>query len=366
MTPAIRILDPAFASVASLLAEQSAASPDQGAQLVVVVDGTPVVDLAVGEPGTIDALYPVLSVSKGMTGLVIGVLVDRGLIDLDLPVAHYWPAFAAAGKAQVTVSQILSHQGGLAAYFGDTGPSALDDDVVARQLESQAPLWHPGTGFSYHPVTVGALASELCRLTTGMSLATFYESQIRRPRGIDAYLGVPADELPRVRHVDLGSDEAADQTELARIVGESLTGVFALDYLANDPSSHATGQPAAGAVASARGLAQLYATALWDDGHGLLFSPATRATISRPVAVGRDLANGDSRAFATLFQTPTVERPFAAVGAFGHEGAGGAMAYADPNTGYAFAYIPSADPGEAPVDALSAEIARVLHGHRAS
>ena len=361
MSLVVRSMDAAFSSVAAMLAEQDEEAPDRGVQLSVIVDGNMVLDIAAGPVATIDSLFPVLSVSKGMTGLCIGLLVDSGALSLDARVADYWPEFAASGKARVTVRQLFSHQAGLPAYLGDTAETAVaDDSAVAAELAAQSPLWEPGAGFSYHPVTIGTFANELCRRTTGTTIQALYETEIRAPRQIDAYLGAPAKQLGRVRPIPLTVPHLSEKGDLSDLVNGSLSGGFSLDYLANDPRSHAVGHPAAGAVASARGLAELYAASLWNNGNGLLFSAATRLSITRPAVVGLDLASGEARAFASMFQTPTRQRPFAAHGSFGHEGAGGAMAYADPRAGFTFAYVPSADPGEEPVDALSAEIYKVL------
>lgn len=352
---AVSVLEPRFEPLVERLA-QACGARAVGAQLAVFHRGHPVVDVAVGQGATTDVLRPVMSVSKGITGLCLARLVDRGLLDPDQPVSHYWPQFARRGKHAVTVEQALSHRAGLPAFEVDTAPLSWleDDEAAAEHLAGQAPLWRPGAGFSYHPVTIGTIAGELCRRITGVGIQAYYEAEVRGPRGLAAYLGVPESQLERVQPVPM--DEAyADPSDhgLGAVVARSLRGAHSLGFLANDPRSHRAGHPAAGGVASATGLASLYAAALWGDQGGQLFGPAARDRATCAVTTGRDLANGEHRTFGLLFQKPTRQRPFAGFAAFGHEGAGGAMAYADPAAQLALAYIPSRDVGEDTVDDAS-------------
>jgi CubicO group peptidase (beta-lactamase class C family) len=355
MSENITALDPPFEPVAQFLS-QACDGQGAGAQLAVFSHGELVVDVTVGrgiEPGN---LSPVLSVSKGMTGLCIARMLDAGLLDVSARVAHYWPEFAQGGKEQVTIEQALSHSAGLPFFDIDTVPIAWRDDdaLAAAHLAAQSPLWRPGAALAYHPVTIGTIAGELSRRVVGIGIQEYFEAEIRHDRGLDAYLGVPESEIHRIISVPMPmfSAEPGDSS-LSTMIDRSLSGIFSLDALANDGASHRAGHAAAGGVASARGLATLYAAALWGDQQGVLFSEGTRRRVAAVAATGPDLASGALKSFGVLFQKPTRERRFASFSAFGHEGAGGAIAYADPDADITFAFVPSRDLGEPLPDELS-------------
>lgn len=350
MTPARPgIVEDGYEDLAAEL-ERLTRSAAVSAQLTVIVDQRTVVATTAGPDLDIDSLAPVLSVSKGMTGICIGRLVEEGVLDLDRLVTDYWPAYAAEGKGGTTVLQALSHQAGIPAFEDPRDDWLEDDEAAAAALARQAPLWQPGKAVSYHPVTIGTIAGELCRRAAGVNLQTLYEHEIRAPRDLDAYLGIPDSAQARVVMVPIATSRS-DDGSLTSIVEASLRGRFDLDALANDARSHLAGNPAAGGVASATGLAELYAASLLDFGGP--FSAATRQRLSRVAVAGADLASGEPTAFGVLFQKQHGGRQFAGFTAYGHEGAGGALAYADPSLDLAFAFVPSRDPGEALVDQLS-------------
>jgi len=352
---AIGVLDPRFEALHERLVEQCRAR-GTAVQLAVHHRGEPVVDVVAGEGLGRDDLLPVMSVSKALTGLCIARLSDQGLLDLGAPVSRYWPEFAQRDKGEVTVEQALSHQAGLPAFDVEEVPEGWleDDAAAAEQLAGQAPLWRPGAGFSYHPVSIGTLAGELSRRVAGVGIQAYYEAEVRGPRGASAYLGVPERLLDRVRPIPMPEAEAdeADHS-LSAVIERSLHGIHSLRFLADDPRSHRAGNAAAGGVASARGLADVFAAALWPDSADPLLRDAAGHRATSLVVGGRDLANGEYRGFGVLFQKPTRQRPFAGFAAFGHEGAGGAMVYADPAAQLVLAFVPSRDPGEDLVDDLS-------------
>lgn len=355
------VIDPRLESVVERL-ERDCRARDASVQLAVHHRGEPVLDVAVGGGLDQSALLPVMSVSKALTGIVIARMAERGDLDLDAPVSRYWPEFAARDKGALTVEQLLSHQAGLPFFDIAEPPESWvgDDAAAAAHLAAQAPAWRAGAGFSYHAVTIGTLASELSRRILGAGIPEVFETEVRAPLGADAYLGVPEPELSRVRTVPMPDTEADDADgSLAAAVDRSLRGIHALSFLANDPRSHRAGHPAAGGVASASGLARVFAATLWPGGgEPLVRDPRGRATSL--VVGGRDLANGEQRNFGVLFQKPTRERPFAGFAAFGHEGAGGAIVYADPGADLVFAFVPSRDLGEELADDLSRRIRHAL------
>ena len=143
------------------------ADPTYSAQLSVHVGATRVVDLSVGALDA-DSLLPVYSSGKGATAIVIALLLERGSLDLDVPVASYWPEFAAGDKAAIPVRQVLSHQAGLPGVDGGFSWDELyDHEALASRLAAHRPFWRPGAGFMYHALTVGTLADELVRRIDG-------------------------------------------------------------------------------------------------------------------------------------------------------------------------------------------------------
>ena len=191
--------DKRFDAVRVALAE-SLDDTDVGASAAVFVDGEPVADLWGGyqdakrtEPWERDTITNVFSTTKTMVGLSALILADRGDLDLDAPVARYWPEFAAAGKEQVLVRHLLSHTAGLPEFDPPVAVEDLYDWAKATdRLARQAPRWEPGMLAGYHSVTHGFLVGEVVRRITGQSLATFFANEIATPLGADFHLTMPA------------------------------------------------------------------------------------------------------------------------------------------------------------------------------
>jgi CubicO group peptidase (beta-lactamase class C family) len=168
-----------------------------GAAVSVVRGGERVVDLWAGHadaartrPWQRDTLVNVFSTTKGMTALCAHRLVDQGKLDLDAPVARYWPEFAAAGKQDIRVRSLLSHQAGLPAIRETLSSEALFDwDRMAAALAAETPWWEPDTRHGYHAVTFGWLVGEVIRRTSGRSVGRYFQDEIAGPLGADFYIG---------------------------------------------------------------------------------------------------------------------------------------------------------------------------------
>ncbi|MFY9887592.1 MAG: serine hydrolase domain-containing protein, partial [Streptosporangiaceae bacterium] len=190
------------------------ADPAYSAQLSVYWNGELIVDLTGGADLDADSLTGVFSVSKGISALVIGLLVRDGELDLDERVARYWPEFGASGKDAVTVRQLLSHQAGLVGFDDGLSREELcQSERAAARLAAAFPAWHPGSCFGYHGLTIGVFMEELVRRLTGRTLQQVYETDVRAPRDIDFYLGLPASQEDRFREVlplALTSDQQAE------------------------------------------------------------------------------------------------------------------------------------------------------------
>jgi CubicO group peptidase (beta-lactamase class C family) len=310
----------------------------KGSQLVVKVKGETVLDLAAGVSP--DSLTTVFSVSKALSAIAIAKLVGEGRLDLEQKVAHYWPEFAANGKSEITVRQMLSHQAGLIATDPQITLQMIHHDhAAAEALAKQKPLWRLGTGFGYHGLTIGPLMSELCFRITGHTMQQYYEKEIRQPANADAYLGLPENLEDRVTELNL--DVIAPSHDLASKYPRATDhkpsglatwgmGIVPFSDLV-DRAGRAFGLPSAGGVASARGIAEILQWAMGFGGHTPGVPASAIEDMSQMQVYGYDLAlEQEHRSFGTIFQKSTPVVPIGSYRAIGHDGAAGAIGYADP------------------------------------
>jgi len=196
--PIAGVCSPRFESVRKAFAANFADGADIGASVAVTLDGELAVDLWGGfadeaktTPWRKDTIVGVASTTKTMTALCALLLADRGELDLDAPVARYWPEFAAAGKQGVLVRHTLGHTAGLPGW---TEPIVFEDlydwEKVTSLLAAQAPWWEPGTASAYHASTQGFLVGEVVRRITSQSLGTFFAREIAEPLGVDFHIGL--------------------------------------------------------------------------------------------------------------------------------------------------------------------------------
>ncbi|MFJ9897485.1 serine hydrolase domain-containing protein [Streptomyces sp. NPDC091280] len=324
---------------------------DYEGQLCAYVHGRRVVDLWAGPGTAADSLYGVFSSTKGAAHLVVALLVQDGTLELDRKVTYYWPEFASEGKGALTLRELLAHRAGLVGTdTGFTLEELADDRAVAERLADQRPFWRPGTAFGYHALVIGALTGEIVRRATGRSLQDVYEERVRAPYGLDLFLGLPAAQEPRFRSTRLPSPadgsaprspEPDSRHSLAGIAfNEHAAQPTELALLPNERVIRAKGPASVGAVASARGLAGLYAAAISEFGdRAPLLKPDTAAEFGQLHSVGHDLVTGTHRAYGLGFQaTASTWYPFLGAGTIGHSGAAGSQAFADPRTGLAYGY----------------------------
>lgn len=331
-----------FTEVRELFDSFLSEDQDYSAQLSVYHQGTKVVDLRGGPgfaPGDITGTY---SCSKGAAAMVIALLVQDNLLDLDRTVASYWPEFGVHGKDLLTVRQALSHQAGLPGAAGGFALADFTTPEAARRLAATAPLWRPGTAFGYHALTIGILMEELCRRTAGMPLQRLYDERIRRPWGIDFFLGLPEDQEPRYREALYDADPVPPWLDPLSLDGLSSNApVSTIMELPNHRIVRAAGMSSAGGVGSADGLARLYAAATTGvDGGPAFLSPVTIDLMAAEQVWGLDRCSGSDNAFAVVFMKPQPGRNFGSHLAFGHEGANAALGFADPGYGLGFGYVP--------------------------
>jgi len=360
MTPEIGgDVAPGFEPVRDVLAASLAAGGDVGASLCVHVGGEKVVDVWGGAfnrdgSGTYgpDTLQLVYSTTKGMTAVCVGILVDRGVLDYDAAVATYWPEFAAAGKGDITVAQLMSHQAGLPVT---EVTQALEDilrwDPVVEALAAQAPMWEPGTAFGYHAITYGYLAGELVRRTDGRSIGRFLADEVAKPLGLDMWIGLPESEEHRVSPMIPPPRPTPEEAAiLAETMGPGTLGGRAL--MLNDAFLGANGQmtwntravhaaevPAGNGITNARSLSRMYAACIGEVDGVRLLTPEVVERVSTRLTFGVDRCLAKEMAFGLGFFVPGPESDLGGPGSFGHAGAGGSLGFANPRTGVAFGYV---------------------------
>ena len=350
-------VDPGWGAVADAFARNFTDHGDVGAACAVYVDGRAVVDLwggladrAANRPWCNDTLCLTFSTTKGVTAVVCNRLVQEGRLDPDAPVATYWPEFAANGKESITVADVLAHRAGLAHCEGTfTLDEVLAVEPVVRALAAQAPIWPPGTAHGYHARTYGWLAGEIVRRVTGVSLGTWFATEIAAPLHLDFHIGLPEAHEPRVARLYPPAADAqlqglidaamADDSTLMGAVMSGPSRLFRYDDMWNTRALHATEMPSSNGIGDARSLARLYAACLGEvDGfRALTDDTVARATVIR--SEGTDRVLGFPTAFGLGFTGPAMLPPGVGRRAFGHAGAGGSLAFADPDAGLAFGYV---------------------------
>jgi CubicO group peptidase (beta-lactamase class C family) len=349
---------PGFEAVRDAFAGNLESGRDVGAAFAAYHRGRKVVDLwggvadpATGRPWEEDSIILVFSTTKGATALCANLLAERGALDVNAPVARYWPEFAQGGKAEIPVKYLLSHQAGLAWIDGEMSlEEALSWEPVVSALARQRPHWEPGERHGYHATTYGWLVGEVIRRITGTSVGTFFRTEIAEPLDLDFWIGLPAEEEPRVVplipfELPAGSDlkEAMDAfLGSDSAMGKALTAPGgALDeQVWNLRAVRAAEVPAANGVTDARSVARMYASMIGEtDGVRLLgqdqLKLATTQHTRGPNAVLFDL----DIQFGLGFMVPSDLIALGGPSSFGHFGAGGSVGWADPNAGLAVGYV---------------------------
>jgi CubicO group peptidase (beta-lactamase class C family) len=323
-----------------------------GAAVAVYHEGRCVADLWGGfadkartRAWTRDTLVNVWSATKGAAAAAVAVLVDRGSMSYDQPVAEVWPEFATAGKAGVTIGQTLSHQAGLPGFVEPTRTEDLFDwaGCVGR-LERQAPAWPPGSATSYHAMTFGFLAGEIVRRITGLTIGAFIAEALAVPLSADLFVGLPEELEPRVADT-LGPRRAPTPPsfEQSAVARSALANPAVGPGAPNRRVWRAAELPSANGQASAQGLARLYAALAGGgvlDGVRILGEAALDQLTAPAAPPGRRdgfLGFVDCWGMGVMLNTPGLYGPNP--GAFGHSGWGGSFGCADPDLDLAIGYV---------------------------
>jgi len=346
-----------FEAVAEAFGANFADQDEVGAAVSIYVHGRPVVDLwggladvAAARPWQRETMAVVFSATKGVTAACVHLLVERGVIDLDAPVARYWPEFAAAGKATIPVRWVLSHRAGLPVVEAElTRDAVFAWHPVTRAIAAQAPRWEPGTRHGYHVRTYGWILGEIVRRVTGMSPGTFLARELAAPLALEFHLGLPQDLEPRVAtlYKPLPPADPAQRELLDRFMGpgtflgRALNGPADLAYgeVWNSGTLHAAELPSSNGIGTARALARLYAALIGPVDGVRVLSAATVEAARRVHADGDDATLILPTRFGLGFMLPPTLGLDCPPTSFGHSGAGGSLAFADPARGVAFAYV---------------------------
>jgi CubicO group peptidase (beta-lactamase class C family) len=347
------VCDQRFSGLKEALARNLDSGEDVGAAIALTIDGESVVDMWGGwvdvehtAPWSRDTVTNVWSCSKTVTALAALMLVDRGLLDLDAPVAQYWPEFAAAGKDRIRVRQLLSHTSGVSGWDQPfTLENICDDEYATARLATQAPWWEPGTASGYHALNYGHLIGEVVRRIDGRTLGSFIDEEIAGPLDADFRLGLPKSEYGRVSNVIAPPPLPID------IAALGMDNIMVKTFTA--PPADATGSwtdgwraaeiGAANGHSNARALARIQSVIACGGkvGDVRLLSEETIDKIFEEQSYGVDLVLGVPVRFGVGFGLPTPESvPFIPEGRICFWGGwGGSQIIIDTEKRMTFSYV---------------------------
>lgn len=374
--------DPRFSRVRDAFIENFAKRAEVGAATSVTVDGRCVVDLWSGfadaaktRPWSRDTLVNVWSTTKGLCAMCAHRLADQGKLDLEAPVAKYWPEFAQGGKSSIPVSYLLNHKAGLAAIRTPLKHDELFSwEKVTTELARQEPWWTPGARHGYHAITFGWLVGEVVRRVSGKSLGAYFRDEIAKPLGADAHIGIGPEFDSRVAEIIYAP---APQPGERNIFAEMMKDPASVSYAAlfNPPtmfSPETTNSrawrgaeiPGANGHANARALARIYgALARGGEVDGVrLFGPREIERCYTEQSKGQDAVLPLTTRFGLGFMLSQVDSMLGPnPHAFGHPGAGGSLGFADPDAKVGFGYVMNQMGNEPLLDPRPAALIEALY-----
>ena len=343
-TPIQGNVDHRFEKVKHALAQNFADGLEHGAAVAVMVDGKLVVDLWAGhadqaktKPWQRNSIANVWSSTKGVVALAVAMLVERGRLHYDEPIAKLWPEFAAGGKDHITLNHTMSHTSGL----NGVNTPITEDDLLAwspyvRALASMTPNWKPGTDCAYHALSYGHLACEPLQRVTGKSIGQFVQEEIAGPLGTDFFIGVPQDQDHRCVEMIAGAG-CNDWVNLvlSSPFPQACANPIPVATATNDRRWRAAQVPGGNGHSDARALATIYGDIA---GHNSkLWKVDTRTEATRVRYRGLDASFNAPTIFGAGFSLE--DDLFKNPQSFGHNGWGGTMAFGDPIARIGFAYV---------------------------
>jgi CubicO group peptidase (beta-lactamase class C family) len=361
---------PGFEKVRDAFAANFDERGEVGASFALYKDGRKVVDLwggvadqESGRPWEEDTLQMVFSTTKGATAICTHLLAQRGVLDYDAPVAQYWPEFKANGKEDITLRSVMSHRAGLPAVDVQLTPEELFAwDPIVEALAAQTPYWEHGAKHGYHAMTYGYLLGEVIRRVSGKTVGRFLADEVTGPLGAEFYIGLPEALEPRVstliamtlgmsseqrdafKDIDINSLPEEFRAIAAAFLDPDSLSLKALNITDpeldfNSRGMHAAEIPAANGICTARGAARMYAATIGEVDGVRLLDDATVAAANATQSQGADAILILDTHFGLGFMLSSETVPMLGPTSFGHDGAGGSLAFADPASGVAFAYV---------------------------
>ena len=330
---------------------------ERGMALCVQVGGETVVDLWAGvadkegqQAWHSDTILNLFSCTKTFAAVTALQLVGEGKLELDAPVARYWPEFGAAGKDKITLRHLLSHQAGLPALREMLPAEALYDwHAMTTALAAEQPWWPLGEGHGYAPITYGWLVGEVLRRVEGRGPGESIVARTAKPLGLDFHVGLADEEFDRVAIISRGKGNFGDasaqrllktmMSEPAAMSTRAFTNPPSIMTSTNKPEWRRMQQPAANGHGNARSLAGFYSGLL----DGQLLESELLAELTREHAVGEDktLLTRTRFGLGCMLDQPEIANATYGMGprAFGHPGAGGSIGFADPERDVAFGFV---------------------------
>jgi CubicO group peptidase (beta-lactamase class C family) len=305
-----------------------------------------IVDVSIGLE-TPSAVFPVFSVSKAVTALAVHIQAERGLIDYETPIGHYWPEYASHGKDAITVRQVLSHRAGVPQMPADVTPERLGDwEWITHRLAAAEPLYVPGTTNAYHAMSFGWLLGEVVRRSDPRTrpFGQFVQDEICAPLGVESFwFGVPPEAEPRIATLSFPEPPPAPAADAPVTVAVPPRVTLGPEVF-NRRDVLRGAVPAVGGVADARSLARIFAIFAGAGAVGsvrlLAGERVERMLAPRPDFDGPDITYGRRLPVGMgglWLEAPGVTPPGSTARILCHPGAGGTIAWAELDSGLSIA-----------------------------
>lgn len=353
---------PPFDDVLKILRLHLESRRDVGFGLCVYLWGELVIDVWAGHADraatkswSSDSLVPLTSISKTLLTTVVLRLAERDVIDLDAPIAEYWPEFGANGKGDITVACAMSHQAGIPVF---ERPVTLADELawtpIVERFQEMRPIWRPGSAHGYHAIVLGFLLWELLHRVTGRKASELAYDQLIMPLGLDVRMPLAGVDILRLVEVIPPVDDVAPSdldpahadyangfVDPSTLLYRATFGSTAMTFEdMNNPAYYTTDRPTAYGTAAA--VARMYAALISEVDGVRLLEPDSVAIARKLRAQGRDRVFAVPTRWGTGFMLPGGPLwPDVGRGAFGHIGSTGSLAFADPEVGLALAFLPN-------------------------
>ena len=352
---------------------------ERGGGLCVKIGDETVIDVWAGssdlegnKPWLEDTLVNTFCVVKPFAAVAALMLVEQGKLELDIPVAHYWPEFAQGGKGQITLRHVMSHTSGIPALrLPDHNPAMYDWEHMVNVLAAEPLWWKPGTALGYGTTTYGWIIGELIRRTDGRNPCTFIREEITHPHGLEVHLGVEEHHYCRIAHFDAAKGRIGDpySKQLRDLVVTHSEDISTLAFTnpgmtpkrSSDPRWWAFQQPGACSHSTAGGLAGFYSTLL----AGRLISREMLNEFTKEHSNGMDRIWKRPMRYGLGCMMEQKADPDAShcmgPNTFGHIGLGGPIAFADAEREISFSFVTTTSGAHTMIDPRAQQLAALAY-----